>query len=189
MKIKGKVYRIIGDDKATGKTLVYIGSTTQELHERLSSHKTHLTAHKNNKHGDVGSFRIISQDWYEICLEEEIEFDNYTQLLEAERKAYEKYSADSENYIVTNINVPARSAAEYFSSPIGRASLKRYHQSEKGKQALKRANKKYYEAHKDEKKQQMKERYHQQKANALKDTNAAPVNDDQPPTPDTPPEN
>lgn len=143
-KVKGRVYTITGD-APDGKTYVYIGSTGTSLKQRLASHRDKFRKYQNKQCSFRGSFTVLALNKYEIELEEELEFDNLDQLLQAERKAYDKYTADKEHYIVTNVNVPARTAKEYYESEEGKESIRRYKQSDKGKEAVKRAQKKYYE--------------------------------------------
>lgn len=175
MKIKGTVYRIISD-APDGRFYVYVGSTTQDIMARLAQHKYRYDRYVEGKLSqDVGSFKIMATGFWEIHPEEEIEFENVRDLLEAERRAYDKYSNDPD-YIITNKNVPARTPAEYYDTPVRKASMKRYQKSEKGRAAIRRANKKYYESHKQTKLERMREKYWAQKN--------APQNEPQPPNPD-----
>lgn len=171
MKTKGIIYRLITDDRATGKFKIYVGATTHAPETRLSQHKSDYELYKQGKHNYVASFEIIKCSWYEMCIEEEIEFDNFNELLQAERRAYDKFMAD-EDYTVVNVNVPARDTKEYYSSAIGRESIKRYHHTEKGRKALAKANKKYYQKNRAKKIEKMKANY--QKKKALMNENAPP---------------
>lgn len=174
MKIKGRIYRII-TDAPDGRFMVYVGATTQDLGSRLAQHRSKYEAYKSGKHNkDVGSFAIVSKDYHAIHLEEEIEFEDLNELLKAERRAYDKYSTH-EDYIITNKNVPARTAAEYYASPATQERIRRYHASEKGKEAIRKANKKYYEANKEKKRAAMRDKYYERKAKN------APQNEQQPP--------
>lgn len=150
MPITGFVYRIVCFDAELGKKKVYVGSTAYPLHVRLGQHKQHLESYKEGKHNYVASFEVIRSSSYQMELEEQIEFEHVSQLVQAERRAYDKYKADPE-YIVVNVNVPGRSAREYYQSDDGKETLKRYQQTEKGKKAVAKANKKYYEKRKAEK--------------------------------------
>ena len=52
--ISGKIYRLVCDDP----NLVYIGSTTQTLNQRLSGHKKGFEKCKSDKLFEVGGVRI-----------------------------------------------------------------------------------------------------------------------------------
>jgi len=142
---------------------VYVGSTASPLSVRLAQHLHHYELYKQGKHNYITSFEVIKEEWHEICLEETIEFENVNELLQAERRAYDKYKTD-DDYIVVNVNVPARDSKEYYSSAVGKESIRRYHQTEKGKAALARANRKYYEKHRERKIQKMRQSYAERKA-------------------------
>ena len=78
---KGKVYQIVC--KNTGK--IYVGSTTKELHERLSAHKTRYRKCIEKKDFCyITSFEIIKEGNYEILLLEECNVSSKKELVERE---------------------------------------------------------------------------------------------------------
>lgn len=164
MKIQGRIYRIIGDTNEHEQFKVYVGSTTLTLQERLICHEANYRQHTNKAKRYCSSFEVLKCPYYEILLEEEIEFENVNELLQAERKAYEKYKLDTDNYVIVNKNTPARDHKEYYAVEDGKKSIKKYQQSIKGKEALSRANKKYYEKNIEEQRTKKRLLYHQKKA-------------------------
>ena len=72
----GEIYRIVCN--STGK--VYIGSTTQSLSKRLSSHRLDYKKCLNGKYQFITSFEIIKENNYEIILIENVPCNNKQEL-------------------------------------------------------------------------------------------------------------
>ncbi len=138
MIVKGFIYKIITDAQ-DGRFKVYIGSTSYPISYRLSIHEYHYRLYQEKKFNYLSSFDILKHCWYNICLVEEFEYENIKELHQKERDAIEKYKADSENYIVVNANTPLTTNEEK------RNAMKKYQKSEKGKKAISKAMKKYYQ--------------------------------------------
>ena len=100
----GKIYRIVCNN--TGK--VYIGSTTQPLTKRLSSHKVKykLYLKDGDKKNIMRSFEILKENNYEIILIENVPCNNKEELLRRERYYIE-------NTKCVNKQVPLRTDEEY----------------------------------------------------------------------------
>jgi hypothetical protein len=73
---KGKIYKL--ECYTTG--LIYIGSTTQSLIQRLQGHKKDYKYYLNEKCNYTTSFKILENDNYNIVLLEECPCDNKEQL-------------------------------------------------------------------------------------------------------------
>ena len=59
---KGKIYKIVCNE--TG--LVYIGSTTQALSQRLQGHKKNYKSYLSDKNNYIHSFKVLENDDYNI---------------------------------------------------------------------------------------------------------------------------
>jgi len=73
---KAKIYKLW----SPSKNLVYIGSTTQSLSQRLAEHSSDF----KNKKKQVSSYKILECEDYKIELVEEYPCNNKQQLLEKE---------------------------------------------------------------------------------------------------------
>lgn len=136
--VKGFIYKLITDDRETGKFKVYIGSTSYDLSLRLSQHLSNYRLYLDGRTNYTSSFEVVSSSWYEIAVVETVEFKNVDELLQRERAFIEVYRAD-DDYVVVNSNLPIRTDEERLNA------VKRYHQTDKGRAALSRAMKKYYQ--------------------------------------------
>jgi hypothetical protein len=135
--LQSKVYKI------TGGGLVYIGSTTQTLAQRLSDHRSSLKAYNSGKRQHlITSFQILNLPDCCITLVEDVKCERKEQLLARERYWIE-------NTTCVNRMVPLRTKAEY-----------RMDNSEENKNRCKA----YYEGHKVERLEAEKLRYQANKA-------------------------
>ncbi len=83
----GKIYKIVCN--VTG--LVYIGSTTQNLSKRLTSHKCDFGKWKKNKsRGYISSYKVLENDNFDIILIEDYPCERKEQLIARERYWKEK---------------------------------------------------------------------------------------------------
>lgn len=98
----GRIYKI----KSEHNNDCYIGSTINNLNNRLSLHKSSYKRYLDGKYGYVSSFDIIKNGNYNIELLEEINFLNKQDLLNRERH----YIENEPNCI--NKNITGRSRAE-----------------------------------------------------------------------------
>jgi hypothetical protein len=76
---KSKIYKIVCN--ITG--LIYIGSTSQTLNQRLQDHRRSYNRYLNKKTTFISSFKIIENNNYDIILVEDFFLvkgkNNYTQ--------------------------------------------------------------------------------------------------------------
>ena len=98
-----KIYKIV--DNTTG--LIYVGSTTQELHKRIAIHKSHYKAYLAGTYNYVTSFEIIKNNDFDIHLIRAYDFEDKIDLL-----AKEKYWI--KRLVCVNKNIPGRTVAEYY---------------------------------------------------------------------------
>jgi hypothetical protein len=77
---KGKIYKLY----SPSKNLVYYGSTTQLLSQRLAGHKGAYKNFKNNNYHYVTAFKILECEDYKIELVEEYPCNNQQQLAKQE---------------------------------------------------------------------------------------------------------
>ena len=98
-----KVYKLICN--ITG--LIYVGSTTQELHTRLSEHKSTYKAYLADKSKKYyTSFEIIKNCDFDIKLIKAYDFENKHELLAKEGYWVKKLNC-------ANKQIPGRTKAEY----------------------------------------------------------------------------
>jgi hypothetical protein len=154
---KSKIYKIVCN--ITG--LVYIGSTTQTLSQRLQDHKVDYKRYLNKKFSCVTSFKIIENNNYEIILIEDCPCERKEQLLSRERFWIE-------NTECVNLKIPSRTQKEYREE--NREKIKQinkeYHENnkekrkeycEKNKEKIKEQRKEYWEKNKEKLREQRKE--------------------------------
>ena len=136
---KSKIYKLW----SPSKNIVYIGSTTETLAQRLAKHKSnHKAYNKDNTKKYGGSFLVLDCEDYKIELLEEYACNNKTQL---EKKEGE-YIKNNE---CCNIRVAGRTRQEHY---IDNADK------------LKAQKKEWYIANADKKKEYMKQYYLKKKA-------------------------
>jgi hypothetical protein len=146
---KSKIYKIVCN--ITG--LVYIGSTTQTLSQRLQDHKKNYKQYLNEKFDFVSSFIIIENNNYNIILIEDCACEKKEQLLSKERFWIE-------NTECVNLKIPLRTQKEWREDnkekmkkylklwyEDNQEKIKQYREINKEKIAEK--NKKYYEENKE----------------------------------------
>lgn len=100
---KGKIYSI----RSRTSDLVYIGSTVQPLHKRLSVHVRNKRSYDAGKRRFTSSFEIIEQGNYYIELVEEYPCENKEQLLKREGEIQRETEC-------VNMRVEARTKKEYY---------------------------------------------------------------------------
>ena len=135
----GYIYKIC--NKNTDK--IYIGSTVNEIEERLNEHKRDYKKYLNNKKKYITSFEIINDQTCFVELIVEVHFDNKHQLHKRERMFIEMYKD-----ICVNKIIPTRTRKEY---------------DEDNKEKLKEYSKKYREDNKDKTKEYFKEYWQENK--------------------------
>ena len=101
-----RIYRIVCN--VTGKQ--YIGSTTQSLAKRLSTHKSNFRVWQQGKCNFITSFNIIENGDYDIVLVEELpDIKNVEQL-----RARERYHIEANECV--NKVIPTRTMKEYYAA-------------------------------------------------------------------------
>ena len=98
----GKIYRLVCN--VSGKQ--YVGSTTQPLSKRKSTHKANYNQWKNNNRGYTSSFEIIDGGNCDIVL-----IENYPCSNKEELHARERFFIESVECV--NKNIPTRTKKEY----------------------------------------------------------------------------
>jgi len=147
----GRVYKIVGGDINNQK--VYVGSTTKTLDERFKKHKYNYKDWQKTHKKGVTLYKIFDEfgtDKCKIHLIQEMQFDNLSQLREAENQAIR----NTPNAINIRIEATtpeqklqkAKEALEKnkdYHRRTGYAAQKKYHSSENGKAKLSEAVKRY----------------------------------------------
>jgi len=95
---KGKIYKIYNND------LIYIGSTTQTLEERLKGHLRFYKKYKLVGGSRCASYDIFDKDSYKIELLEEFNCNEKKELLLKEREWIEKMTCVNKNIPIRNEN-------------------------------------------------------------------------------------
>lgn len=131
----GKIYRIVCN--VSGKQ--YIGSTTQSLSKRLSSHKGNFSMWKNNEYKYVKSFDVLENGDFEIILIEDYPCKSKDELLRRERHFIESMEC-------VNKNIPTRTDNEYYHD--NKERYKQYRQEKK--EHYKKLKADYYQNYKEE---------------------------------------
>jgi hypothetical protein len=137
-----KIYKIVCNK--TGA--VYVGSTTQKLCVRLSSHRRDYKRYLNGKYSFVSSFNIIKNEDYDIVLIESFSCETKEELHKKERHYIESLEC-------VNKNIPTRTDLEYRDA--NKDKIRQYREVNKDK--LKVVNKEYRDANKDKIKDMKKE--------------------------------
>lgn len=127
----GKIYKLVSGD------LIYIGSTTQDLTERLRHHLVNYKAYLEGKNDYITSFLILANDDYEIIL-----IENYPTQTRSELLLREQYWIDNTNCVnVTRASKDPNWSINY--RPIAYEAKRLYRTTEKGKAAAKAQREKY----------------------------------------------
>ena len=127
------VYKIVC--KVTG--LVYIGSTTQCLLQRLSEHKSTYRRYLNGTYNYVTSFKILENNDFYIKKIKSYNFDNNNDLLKKETYWIKKYKS-------VNKVIPNRTQIEYYQDNIEVISAYQSEYYENNKEIIKSNSLKNY---------------------------------------------
>ena len=154
---KGKIYTI----RSRSCDLVYIGSTTQSLPDRLSGHYRSLKCFKNGKKFSCASFQILERGDAYIELFEDYPCNSKNELLRYEGQCQRKYKC-------VNNNIAGRTQAEYREDNKDKISeyIKKYRKENKEK--IKEQLKKYQQENKEKIKEQKKKYNEKNKENIKK---------------------
>jgi hypothetical protein len=99
-----KVYKII-----SSKTdLIYVGSTTKTLAQRLAQHKHDYKTNKDNSRRYVSSFKLLELGECEILLLESVNCENKDELRAKEREWIDKFKN-----VCVNLRLPTRTTKEW----------------------------------------------------------------------------
>jgi hypothetical protein len=127
---KAKIYKLW----SPSKNLVYYGSTTQTLSQRLAKHISHYNCRTKN----YSSFIILDCEDYKIELVEEYPCNNKQQL---EKKEGEYIKANE----CVNIFVPCRTPKEYYEQHKEQECIRHKKYNQKYKEEIKEYQKNYRE--------------------------------------------
>ena len=122
--IIGRIYKLYIENELD----VYIGSTTQNLNQRLSNHKCNYRRYLNGNHGFITSFSLIEKhgvNALKIQLLEELYFNNKIDLINLESN----YIKSIEHCI--NKVIPNRTKKQYIEDT--KEKRKQYYQDNKDK--------------------------------------------------------
>ena len=125
---QSKIYKIISPDS----NLIYVGSTTRTLKERLQQHNSNYKSYLKGKHHYLSSYELIKTGNFEIILLEEVSCETNEELLKRERYYIEINSC-------CNKCIPGMT---------GKESSKKYR--EVNKEQINEKKKKYYEVNKEQ---------------------------------------
>lgn len=136
----GKIYKLINDDS----DIIYIGSTTQKLHERLSQHKYFYNKNKNSNknYTSMELFRISNNVRIELI--EEIICTSKKELEKKEKEYIIKYFN-----ICVNKKIPTRTDSEYYRDNAERIKEKDKNYRENNKDKIRIKKKNYQEKNRD----------------------------------------
>ena len=133
---KGKIYRL------NCANLVYIGSTTQALSQRMTQHRRDYKCWVNGKDHYISSFDLFKLGDPFITLIEDYPCDRKEQLLARERFHIEKNDC-------VNKNIPGRTMAEYREANKEAIAEKTKEYRELNKEAIAEKQKEYRELNKE----------------------------------------
>jgi len=138
---KSKIYKLY----SPLKNLVYIGSTTQAISQRLAEH----ISRKKNKTYDCASYLVLECEDYKIEILEEYPCNNKQQLLKKEGE----YIRNNE---CVNRNISGQTRKEYWNTYYknNQEHLKEYKKN--NQEHIKQHRQKYYEDNKEEILEKMK---------------------------------
>ena len=143
----GKIYKItdIGYNKC------YIGSTTEELNQRMARHRTDYKRFLNGKNRHTRSYDIFDEYGVENCKIELVEYFKCDTLQQLQRKEGEHIK----NTECVNKNIAGRTIKEWWKDNKNKMQLyqKEYYKANKNK------IKEYYEANKNKINKRFKEYY------------------------------
>ena len=121
--LNGKIYIIFSESKK----LLYIGSTTQAISQRLGSHIRDFKKYKLGKHNRVSSFDILECEDYKIELLELFPCCNKSQLERREGECIKSYNKDG--FTIVNNYVAGRTQQEYYTD--NREAIMKYRETHK----------------------------------------------------------
>jgi hypothetical protein len=160
----GKIYSI----RSNRTDDVYIGSTTQPLHKRLYSHRSHYKYWKNGKVKYMTSFKILEYDDAYIELVEEFPCKNKMELNRREGQLIR------ENENAVNKLIAGRTRKEYRED--NKDKMSKYREDnrdkinekqreyiEENRDEINEKNREYYQDNKDEIKERRRQRYQENK--------------------------
>ena len=136
--VNGKIYKLV--DNTTGD--IYVGSTIQELNERLRGHNLNYKKFLNNKYHYVSSFKILENNDYHIELLEDYPCNSKKELETKEREHIE-------NIECINNNIPTRTKKEYYEENKEKIKEQRKKYREENKEKIKNQRKKYREENRE----------------------------------------
>ena len=134
----GKIYKLY----SPSKNLVYYGSTTQSLPQRLTEHIKHYKHYNNNEKTFLSSFLVIECEDYKIELVEDYPCNNKQQLSKKEGEYIKTNECVNSNIAGRTIKEWHEDNKEYISDK--KLTYQREHKEQKAKTA-----KKYYENNKE----------------------------------------
>jgi len=137
---KGSIYKIV----CNNTELIYIGSTCQPLHQRLSGH---VRSYKFGRYYSSGE--IIANANYSIILIEEYPCENKQQLLRKEREYID--SMDCVNKYRKFVSIEEKKEKKKKYRELNKDKLKEYHKEYKNtnKDVIIEKNKEHYNNNKD----------------------------------------
>lgn len=145
MEKQGKIYTI----KSHQTELVYIGSTFQELPDRLYKHEFDNKRYINGTFGFVSSFDILQYNDYYIELLEDYPCQNRKQLTKREGELIRQ------NNNCVNKKIEGRTRKEWIEDNKEQIKQKKKEYREKNKEQIKQQKKEYYEKNKEKRKRQI----------------------------------
>jgi len=151
---KGKIYRLW----SPSQNIIYIGSTTQVLSQRLGGHlKEKRTYDKDNTKKHMTSFLVLECEDYKIELLEEYACNNKQQL-------EKKESEYIRNNDCVNKVIPDRTRKEYYNDNIDKykEQFKQYRID--NIENIRERENKYYQDNKDKISERRRQRYLNKKA-------------------------
>jgi hypothetical protein len=136
----GKIYIILSETKK----LLYIGSTTQAIQQRLANHITDFKYYKLGNRNWRSSFDVLECEDYKIELLEEYPCCNKPQLDRREGEHIKTYSKDG--FTCVNKNIAGRTNQEYYTD--NREAKAKYRETHKEARAKYDAD--YYKKNKED---------------------------------------
>jgi hypothetical protein len=136
-----RIYKLVSKD--VSHDLIYIGSTTRDLRERLGEHKRNYKKWGNGKYSYVTSFELFKNGEVDIILIEEVNCENKHQLHSRERYWIE-------NLNCVNKQIPCQTLKEY---------------RDNNKEKIKERMREYKEKNKDKIREYMREYQKKKRAN------------------------
>jgi len=147
---KGKIYKLW----SPSKNLVYYGSTTQTISQRLQDHvRTHKVYNIDNTKKYCSSYFVLDCEDYKIELLEEYPCNNKTQLCKKEGE-YQKANE------CVNKNINGRTVQEWNYENREKRKIQKKEYNEKNKELIKEQQKKYNKKNADKIKEQTKKYYY-----------------------------